>query len=60
LVLDFLPDIIRGRPYVGGAVGIYGGGDFSLIGGITFEEIFFIEYREEGEIITGLTAKFEF
>lgn len=55
-----LPEIITGKPYVGGDVQLYGGGDMLLVTGITLQRIFFIEYREQGEIIGGLRAIFRF
>lgn len=70
IILDFLPDTIGGRPYFGGKLDI----DFdidkarvSLIAGIVFEDILFIEYNFESidsnayndsKILFGLRIRF--
>lgn len=48
IVMEFLPETISGRPYLGGKVDIDFSGDKSRaspIAGIVFEDIFFIEYQ---------------
>ena len=70
IILDFLPETIGGRPYFGGKLDI----DFdidkarvSLIAGIVFEDILFIEYDFESidrssyndsKILFGLRIRF--
>ena len=61
IIVDFLPETLMGRPYLGGKLDINFDTDETTVGpiaGIIFEETFYIETSIDKPLMFGLRAKF--